>query len=246
MRSRSRSRNRSSSNSRNNTLNKDNTTNSLSNPSSSHNGNNNNNTQSRPYSQNAKGKDRSVSFSSASRSSNTHSSTVTISPAAYKEDLNIIMTALQQLQIEVATVRKRITALELADQRMTCIESHLGLNPLPTNTSVSEPDLMQEDPPIIHVPLQLHSCPPSSGLSQPILKVHGPPVTPSLTVTPLPSSISTDTNDTSSVQNEELKAVMQNHSKIENTMRILLSSVQKLAASLGGTSSVEADSASSV
>ncbi|CAB4417101.1 unnamed protein product [Rhizophagus irregularis] len=62
-----------------------------------------------------------------------------------------------------------------------------------------------------------------------------------------PLSTSTLTTDmASSVQNKELKAVMQNHLKIKNTMGILISSVQKLAASLGGTSSVEADSASSV
>ena len=156
------------------------------------------------------------------------------------------MAALRELQVEVATVRKRINALELADQRMTRIESHLGLNPLPTVSSPPEPDLMQEDLPISHVPLQLHSRPPSSGSLQPTLKIYGPPVTPSTSVTPPTLTTSTPTNIiASSVQNEELKAVMQNHSKIENTMEILLSSVQKLAASLGGTPSVEADSASS-
>ncbi|CAB4407786.1 unnamed protein product [Rhizophagus irregularis] len=130
---------------------------------------------------------------------------------------------------------------------MTCIESHLGLNPLPSVSSIPDPDSMQEDPPITHVPLQLHSRPSLSGPSQHTLNIHSPPVTPSLLTTPLSSSTSTVTIDkASSVQNEELKAVMQNHSKIENTMGILLSSVQKLAAFLGGTNPVDTDSASAV
>ncbi|CAB4407782.1 unnamed protein product [Rhizophagus irregularis] len=128
---------------------------------------------------------------------------------------------------------------------MNRIESHLGLDPL--IPSDSEPDLMQEDPPITHVPLQPHSNPSITGSSQPVLKVHGPSVTSSLpSNSPSTSSPSGSTDTHPRLQNEELKAVIQNHSKIENTMGILLSSIQKLAAFLGGTSPVDADSASSV
>ncbi|PKC52962.1 hypothetical protein RhiirA1_480301 [Rhizophagus irregularis] len=70
----------------------------------------------------------------------------------------------RELQCEVANFHKRISALELADQRMARIETHLGLDPLPTP---NEPDLdlMQDDAPISHVPLNIQ---PSAKASLPL------------------------------------------------------------------------------
>ncbi|CAB4393144.1 unnamed protein product [Rhizophagus irregularis] len=95
----------------------------------------------------------------------------TLNSALSLEDANNILNLLHELQCEVANFHKRIFALKLADQQMTWIESHLGLNPIPTP---NEPDLdlMQEDAPISHVPFNIQpsaksSSPPKSILTQP-------------------------------------------------------------------------------
>ncbi|EXX74160.1 hypothetical protein RIR_jg7161.t1 [Rhizophagus irregularis DAOM 181602=DAOM 197198] len=54
---------------------------------------------------------------------------------------------------------------------MSRIESHLGLDPLPSPNE-PEPDLMQEDAPVTHVPLNIQSSaksslPPNSILTRP-------------------------------------------------------------------------------
>ncbi|PKY27597.1 hypothetical protein RhiirB3_443374 [Rhizophagus irregularis] len=54
------------------------------------------------------------------------------------DDANNILNLLRELHCEVANFHQRISALVLADQQMTRIESHLGLDPIPTP---SEPDL---------------------------------------------------------------------------------------------------------
>ncbi|GET50300.1 hypothetical protein RIR_jg32911.t1 [Rhizophagus irregularis DAOM 181602=DAOM 197198] len=97
-------------------------------------------------------KEQSVSFSSSSRSTARPLPRQTPNSALSSDDANNILNLLRELQCEVANFHKRISALELADQRMTHIESHLGLDPLSTP---NEPDLdlMQEDAPISHVPL---------------------------------------------------------------------------------------------
>ncbi|PKY25328.1 hypothetical protein RhiirB3_440223 [Rhizophagus irregularis] len=119
-----------------------------------HNNNNNNHTNSNPTSsQHARhnSKECSVSFSSSS-----------CSTALSLEDANNILNLLRELQCEVANFHKRISALKLADQQMTQIESHLGLDPIPTP---NEPDLdlMQEDAPISHVPLNIQPSAKSSS-----------------------------------------------------------------------------------
>ncbi|PKC53218.1 hypothetical protein RhiirA1_479749 [Rhizophagus irregularis] len=119
------------------------------NNSYNHNNNANNHNKPNPNtSQRARhnSKERSVSFSSSSRS-----------------------TAL-------ANFHKRISALELADQRMTRIKSHLGLDPLPTP---NEPDLdlMQEDTPVSHVPLNIQSSAKSTSPPRSILTRPSPPTT---------------------------------------------------------------------
>ncbi|GET57912.1 hypothetical protein GLOIN_2v1673942 [Rhizophagus irregularis DAOM 181602=DAOM 197198] len=116
-------------------------------------------------------KERSVSFSSSSRSTARPLPRQTPNFALSPDDANNILNLLRELQCEVANFHKRISALELADQRMTRIESHLGLDPLPIPNE-PEPDLMQEDAPVTHVPLNIlssakSSLPPKSILTRP-------------------------------------------------------------------------------
>ncbi|EXX55820.1 hypothetical protein RIR_jg42029.t2 [Rhizophagus irregularis DAOM 181602=DAOM 197198] len=113
-------------------------------------------------------KERSVSFSSSSRSTARPLPRQTPNSALSPDDANNILNLLRELQCEVANFHKRISALELADQRMTRIESHLGLDPLP-KPNEPELDLMQEDAPITHVPLNIQSSAQSSLPSKSIL-----------------------------------------------------------------------------
>ncbi|GET56089.1 hypothetical protein GLOIN_2v1766278 [Rhizophagus irregularis DAOM 181602=DAOM 197198] len=114
---------------------------------------------------------RSVSFSSSSRSTARPLPRQTPNSALSPDDANNILNLLRELQCEVANFHKRISALELADQWMSRIESHLGLDPLPSPNE-PEPDLMQEDAPVTHVPLNIqssakYSLPPKSILTRP-------------------------------------------------------------------------------
>ncbi|GET63018.1 hypothetical protein RIR_jg36702.t1 [Rhizophagus irregularis DAOM 181602=DAOM 197198] len=57
---------------------------------------------------------------------------------------------------------------------MTRIESHLGLDPLPVPNE-PEPDIMQEDAPVTHVPLNIQSSaksslPPKSILTRVVIE----------------------------------------------------------------------------
>ncbi|GET64551.1 hypothetical protein GLOIN_2v1785090 [Rhizophagus irregularis DAOM 181602=DAOM 197198] len=131
-------------------------------------------------------KERSVSFSSSSRSTARPLPRQTPNSALSPDDANNILNLLRELQCEVANFHKRISALELADHRMTRIESHLGLDPLPTP---NEPDLdlMQEDAPVSHVLLNIQPSakfplPPRSILTRP------PPPTILVPNTSLPPS----------------------------------------------------------
>ncbi|CAB4443100.1 unnamed protein product [Rhizophagus irregularis] len=78
----------------------------------------------------SRSKDRSVSFSSSSRAPARPLPRQTPNSALSVEDANNILDLLRELQQEVATFHKRVSALELADARMTRIESHLGLDPI--------------------------------------------------------------------------------------------------------------------
>ncbi|GET04450.1 hypothetical protein RCL_jg7859.t1 [Rhizophagus clarus] len=76
----------------------------------------------------------SVSFSAAlctslNASPNTQSSSLTTQTASE------ILSLLKFLQQDMAQVKDRIIALELNDRRMSHIEKHLGLQPLPFNSS---------------------------------------------------------------------------------------------------------------
>ncbi|GET52619.1 hypothetical protein GLOIN_2v1766278 [Rhizophagus irregularis DAOM 181602=DAOM 197198] len=166
-------------------------------------------------------KERSVSFSSSSR-----------------------FTA--QLQCEVANFHKRISALELADQRMTRIESHLGLDPLPIPNE-PEPDLMQEDAPVTHVPFNIlssakSSLPPKSILTRP---------SPTFTIVPDTSPPSSHLSPNAppftpiSSTQEEINDLKNSRVAIESKLDQLTGHIKQFIGSLGGAPLEQADSASS-
>ncbi|PKY34763.1 hypothetical protein RhiirB3_454791, partial [Rhizophagus irregularis] len=162
-------------------------------------------------------KERSVSFSSSSRSTARPLPRQTPNSALSSDDANNILNLLRDLQCEVANFHKRISALELADQRMTRIESHLGLDPLPTP---NEPDLdlMQEDAPVSHVPL----------IIQPSAKSPLPPR--SILTRPPPPTI----------------LVPNTRVVIESKLDQLTGHIKQFISSIGGAPLEQADSASSV
>ncbi|RGB24542.1 hypothetical protein C1646_772953 [Rhizophagus diaphanus] len=175
-----------------------------------------------------------------------NASHLTTSPATYKKDLKDILTVLNQLKDEmITTVRQRITMLELNNQRINHIETHLGFKPLSHNPNTIELELIQEDTPVTHVPLQLNSRPPILKPSLHTTTIQAPPFVPNTTQT-FTSSINPSASFDTSLftQNDKLKAVIQNYLKIENTMGILTTSVQKLVASLGDSTSDKASLAS--
>ncbi|CAG8766972.1 11266_t:CDS:1, partial [Rhizophagus irregularis] len=158
-RSRSQSNDRSNSQQRNhpdkNAERNHNTTNNASSPNSS---NFRNSTQSaqRPRSNERKGKDRSVSFSTSQRNN-----IVTPNSTGHKPSLvdpncsqiQEILSVLKSLQEDMASVRTRIHALELADQRMSRLERHVFghlqddvLSPDPNNSSHMLVDNHQSTP----------------------------------------------------------------------------------------------------
>ncbi|CAG8700933.1 18931_t:CDS:2, partial [Rhizophagus irregularis] len=128
-RSRSQSKDHSNSRQCNHSANnaEQNTTNNTSSPNSS---NFCNSTQSaqRPRSNERKGKNRSVSFSTSQRNN-----TATPNSSGHKPPLvdpncsqvQEILSVLKSLQEDMANVRARIHALELADQRMSRLERHI-------------------------------------------------------------------------------------------------------------------------
>lgn len=73
---------------------------------------------------------------------------------------DLILSLLKEIQLEVATVKQRIVALELSDQRMSRIESYLFGSKMPTPSAVpadstlllpipsSSADNMVMDPPV--------------------------------------------------------------------------------------------------
>ncbi|GET50314.1 hypothetical protein GLOIN_2v1766278 [Rhizophagus irregularis DAOM 181602=DAOM 197198] len=192
-------------------------------------------------------KERSVSFSSSSRSKARPLPRQTPNSALSPDDANNILNLLRELQCEVANFHKRISALELADQRMTRIESHLGLDPLPVPNE-PEPDLMQEDAPVTHVPLNIQSSaksslPPKSILTRP---------SPTFTIIPdtsLPfSHLSPNAppfTPISSTQ-EEINDLKNSRVVIESKLDQLTGHIKQFISSIGGAPLEQADSASSI
>ncbi|GET50249.1 hypothetical protein GLOIN_2v1766278 [Rhizophagus irregularis DAOM 181602=DAOM 197198] len=192
-------------------------------------------------------KERSVSFSSSSHSTARPLPRQTPNSALSPDDANNILNLLRELQCKVANFHKRISALELADQRMTRIESHLGLDPLPVPNE-PEPDLMQEDAPVTHVPLNIQfsaksSLPPKSILTRP---------SPTFTIIPdtsLPSShLSPNAppfTPISSTQ-EEINDLKNSRVVIESKLDQLTGHIKQFISSIGGAPLEQADSASSI
>ncbi|GET54687.1 ribonuclease HI, putative [Rhizophagus irregularis DAOM 181602=DAOM 197198] len=118
------------------------------------------------------GRDKNISHDRTNNDKNHNKPNPNHSQPLSPDDANNILNLLRELQCEVANFHKRISALELADQRMTRIESHLGLDPLPSPNE-SDLDLMQEDAPVSHVPLNIQPSaksplPPRSILTRPL------------------------------------------------------------------------------
>ncbi|PKY33470.1 hypothetical protein RhiirB3_532492 [Rhizophagus irregularis] len=161
-------------------------------------------------------------------------------------DLKNSRVVIEKLQCEVANFHKRISALELADQRMTRIESHLGLDPLPSPNE-PEPDLMQEDAPVTHVPLNIlssakSSLPPKSILTRP---------SPTFTIVPDTSPPSSHLSPNAppftpiSSTQEEINDLKNSRVAIESKLDQLTGHIKQFIGSLGGAPLEQADSASS-
>ncbi|GBC29264.2 hypothetical protein GLOIN_2v1766278 [Rhizophagus irregularis DAOM 181602=DAOM 197198] len=191
-------------------------------------------------------KERSVSFSSSSRSTARPLPRQTPNSALSPDDANNILNLLRELQCEVANFHKRISALELADQRMTRIESHLGLDPLPIPNE-PEPDLMQDDAPVTHVPLNIlssakSSLPPKSILTRP---------SPTFTIVPDTSPPSSHLSPNAppftpiSSTQEEINDLKNSRVAIESKLDQLTGHIKQFIGSLGGAPLEQADSASS-
>ncbi|PKC52943.1 hypothetical protein RhiirA1_543343 [Rhizophagus irregularis] len=238
-RSRSKSKDRSASNSGR-----------VNNTSHDRNNNDNNHNKTPPItSQRARhnSKERSVSFSSSSCSTARPLPRQTPNSALSPDDANNILNLLRELQCEVANFHKRISALELADQRMTRIESHLGLDPLLTSND-PEPDLMQEDAPITHVPLNIQSSAKSTLAPKSILARPSPTFT-SIPNTSLPSShLSPNAPPFTPISSthEEIIDLKNSRVAIESKLDLLTGHIKQFIGSLGGAPPEQADSASSV
>ncbi|GBC19738.2 hypothetical protein RIR_jg41995.t1 [Rhizophagus irregularis DAOM 181602=DAOM 197198] len=163
------------------------------------------------------------------------------------DDANNILNLLRELQCEVANFHKRISAFELADQRMTRIESYLGLDPLPL-LNEPEPDLMQEDAPISHVPLNIQSSAKSPLAPKSILARPSPTFT-IISDTSLPSShLSPNAPPFTSISStqEEINDLKNSRVAIESKLDQLTGHIKQFIGSLGGAPPEQADSASSV
>ncbi|EXX69430.1 hypothetical protein GLOIN_2v1766278 [Rhizophagus irregularis DAOM 181602=DAOM 197198] len=238
-RSRSKSKDRSASNSgRDNNISHDRTNN-----------DNNRNKSNPSISRRARhnSKERLVSFSSSSRSTARPLPRQTPNSALSPDDANNILNHLRELQCEVANFHKRISALELADQRMTRIESHLGLDPLPMPNE-PEPDLMQEDASVTHVPLNIQSSakffsPPKSILTRPSSTIT---IVPNMSLPPSHLSPNAPPFTLISSTQEEINDLKNSRVVIESKLDQLTGYIKQFISSIGGAPLEQADSASSV
>ncbi|GBB88005.1 hypothetical protein RclHR1_14510002 [Rhizophagus clarus] len=198
--------------------------------------------------------DRSVSFSTVLRTPPFLSSpnqAITMSP---KEAADIL-TLLKSLQQDMAEVRDRITALELNDHRMTRIEQHLGLLPPPDIPTTNQSSDMLVDALLIPNPtVALVSSRPAASPVQTPLNPLSPGFTPSRPVR-APLSAPVDIPDSSSLSStfrtvpsstqtrDEIQAINEKHSAIENKLDMLANSISGFIGSI--TSSSSSNSANS-
>ncbi|PKY36714.1 hypothetical protein RhiirB3_460010 [Rhizophagus irregularis] len=130
---------------------------------------------------------------------------------------------------------------------MTRIESHLGLDPLPTP---NEPDLdfMQDDTPVSHVPLNIQP-PAKSSLPHRSTLIRPPPPTTIIPNTSLPSSHlypnALPFTPISSTQ-EEINDFKNSRIVIESKLDQLTGHIKQFISSIGSAPLEQADSASSV
>ncbi|CAB4443098.1 unnamed protein product [Rhizophagus irregularis] len=197
----------------------------------------------------SRSKERSVSFSSSSRAPARPLPRQTPNSALSADDANNILNLIRELQQKVATFHKRVSALELADARVTRIESHLGLDPF-TDSLVHDPDpdLMQDDVPVSHIPLQLQPSSKSTPAKNILTQSRPPSKVIASTASPKTSSLSPKapsfTPNTST--QDEINDLKYSRTVIESKLDMIAGHVEKFINSIGGASSDKADSASSV
>ncbi|GBC37113.2 hypothetical protein GLOIN_2v1766278 [Rhizophagus irregularis DAOM 181602=DAOM 197198] len=173
---------------------------------------------------------RSVSFSSSSRSTARPPPRQTPNSALSPDDANNILNLLRELQCE-----------------MSRIESHLGLDPLPSPNEL-EPDLMQEDTPVTHVPLNIQSSTKSSLPPKSILMRPSPIITivPNTSLPPSHLSPNAPPFTPLSSTQEEINDLKNSRVVIESKLDQLTGHIKQFIGSLGGAPLEQADSASSV
>ncbi|GBB86317.1 hypothetical protein RclHR1_12740003 [Rhizophagus clarus] len=193
---------------------------------------------------------QSLSFSTTLRTpplSSSRNQPITISP---HEAANIL-SLLKALQQDMAEVRNRITALELNDRRMICIEQHLGLlfpPVIPANNQASD---MLIDPPANTTPIvtQVSSQPAALTAQKPLNSLlpsfipsrpDKTPISASSTVAiPTSSSSSSTPNMVSSPTqtHDKIQAINAKHSAIENKLDMLANSISGFIRSITSSSS---------
>ncbi|GET01725.1 hypothetical protein RCL_jg7582.t1 [Rhizophagus clarus] len=151
----------------------------------------------------------------------------------------------------MAEVRNRITALELNDRRMICIEQHLGLlfpPVIPANNQASD---MLIDPPANTTPIvtQVSSQPAALTAQKPLNSLlpsfipsrpDKTPISASSTVAiPTSSSSSSTPNMVSSPTqtHDKIQAINAKHSAIENKLDMLANSISGFIRSITSSSS---------
>ncbi|CAB4430546.1 unnamed protein product [Rhizophagus irregularis] len=246
-RSRSQSKERSTSRHRNNSVNNSGRNNNSS-PANLNNSKASNNPVHRPRSAERRNKDRSVSFSAAERNnSNTTNSNGHKLPLIDPNSSQIqeILSILKSLQEDMANVRARVHALELADQRMSRLEERVFGHkqddipaPDPSDSSGMLIDDHQRTPPYI---TQSNRPASSMSLSDPVLP---PPIAPiprtTIASTPIPEFA-----DEATI-NKERSEIYSFQRSLDGKMNHLDASIHKLIDSISGnTSSGQANKASS-
>ncbi|CAB4417812.1 unnamed protein product [Rhizophagus irregularis] len=247
-RSRSQSKERSTSRHRNNSVNNSGRNNNSS-PANPNNSKTPNNPVHRPRSAERRNKDRSVSFSAAERNnSNTTNSNGHKSPLIDPNSSQIqeILSILKSLQEDMANVRARVHALELADQRMSRLEERvfghkqddIPAPPDPSDSSGMLIDDHQRTPSYI---TQSNRPTSSMSLSDPVLP---PPMAPiprtTIASTPIPAFADEATID------KEHTEIYSFQRSLDGKMDHLDASIHKLINSISGsTSSDQANKASS-
>ncbi|GBB99510.1 hypothetical protein RclHR1_35410002 [Rhizophagus clarus] len=192
-----------------------------------------------------------VSFSSALRTPPL-SSACNQPPSLSPQDASEILSLLKALQQDMADVRDRITALELNDQRMTRIERHIGLHPLPSvqPTATHSSDMNIDQPDVSRPPLAQES---------PLIVPHSRPLNPLLPdFVPSTSHVVPASTSSSAVimpsapilspkhASAEIQAINEKHLAIESKMDMLVASIGSFIGSINtSTTSNLADTANS-